>query len=105
MATEADILAVRRNTGEESATSVYTKEILGDLVDSSGVDGASEKVWRWKAARYARLVNISEAGASHAFSDLHKAALLEEKKYRELVATAASSELAGTVVITQIERA
>lgn len=105
MATEAEILAVRRNTGEESPTSVYTEEILDDLIDSSGVDGASEKVWRWKAARYARLVNTAEAGASHSFSDLHKAALLEEKKYRDLVAAAASAESAGTVVITQIERA
>lgn len=74
MASAGDILDVRRNT-YELTTDNYSDENLSDLIDAKGVAGASAEVWGEKAAKYADLVDVTEAGASHKFSDLHKNAL------------------------------
>jgi hypothetical protein len=74
MASSSDIETVRLNT-DEPTQDTYSDSELGVLVDANGVAGASAIVWEQKAARYAGLVNVSEAGASHSFSDLHKNAI------------------------------
>lgn len=74
MATQPEIDEVRANTDEPTDKN-WSDLGLGELVDSNGVNGASSIIWRRKAASYAKLVDTSEAGASHAFSDLHKNAL------------------------------
>lgn len=74
MASASDIAQVRRNV-DEPTTDTYTDQTIGDYVDANGVAGASQLIWQEKAASYATLVNTSEAGASHSFSDLHKNAL------------------------------
>ena len=75
MASEADIDAVRDNTNEPKDTSEFTDEEIGALIDEYGVDVASATIWQRKAATYADLVDVTEAGATHKFSDLHKSAL------------------------------
>lgn len=74
MATPQDIAMVRRNTNEPTTES-YTDDEIGDYVDAAGVSVATVIIWRQKAATYAELVDVSEAGASRKFSDLHKHAL------------------------------
>lgn len=74
MADTGDIVAVRENTATVGDAN-YTDEEIGALIDAYGIDVASATIWERKAATYADLVNVSEAGSSHSFSDLHKNAL------------------------------
>lgn len=80
MASASDIAIVRRNVNE-STDVTFDDAYLSGLIDTHGVAGASAIIWREKAARFAELVNTSEAGASHSYSDLHKAALTMSKTY------------------------
>lgn len=81
MATAEDISYVRLATNLEDDDPFYTSIYLGGLVDENGRDGASAVVWRQKAAKYAELVDVTEAGASHKFSELHKNALAMAAHY------------------------
>lgn len=72
MASVSDIEEVRRNTAETSSSSSFTDAVLGAYIDDLGVAGAAAKVWEEKAASYVELVDTTEAGASHKFSDLLK---------------------------------
>lgn len=74
MASASDIAQVRINTNE-SGLDPYTDDIVGDKIDALGVAGASASIWQEKAGAYAELVDVTEAGASHKFSELHKNAL------------------------------
>lgn len=74
MADAGDIAIVRANVNEPTAER-FSDEVIGILVDESGVTGATAALWRRKAAIYADLVNTTEAGASRALSDLNKHAL------------------------------
>lgn len=74
MASASDIDAVRKNTNEPTSEN-YSDETIGALVDAIGVAGASATIWHQKAAASAELVDVSEAGASHKLSDIHKNAV------------------------------
>lgn len=102
MAAQSDINAVRENTNEPTEDT-YSDEYIGALIDASGIDVASATIWRKKAAALSDLVDVSEAGASHKFSDLHKNALDMAAMYdgRE----AAKPTASGRVKIKKIERA
>lgn len=80
MASVSDIAAVRSNTNEPEDDR-YDDDLIGVLVDASGVAGASAVIWRRKAAVYADLVTTSEAGASRNLSDLNKHALEMAKNW------------------------
>ena len=80
MASTSDIATVRRNVNE-SSDALYKDEDIEVLIDADGIAGASAAIWREKAAKYAGLVNVSESGASHSYSDLHKNALAMAKAY------------------------
>jgi len=79
MASSSEIAEVRKNTSEATQTT-WTDAVLGTYIDTFGVAGASAKVWEQKAAEMAELVNVTEAGASHSFSNAYKQAL-EMAKY------------------------
>ncbi len=81
MATANEITAVRQNTDEPSSTSTFSDVDISALIDENGVDTSSAIVWRRKAATLVSLVNVSEAGASRAYSDLHKNALAMASVY------------------------
>lgn len=83
MADASDIAEVRRNVNE-STIETYTDEVIGSFVDAHGIAGSSAAIWREKAAKYADLVTVSESGASHHYSDLHKNALAMAKYWQSI---------------------
>lgn len=102
MANASDIETVRRNVNEPTSAT-YSDTLLSSLVDSLGVAGASATVWREKAARYSELVDVSESGASHKYSDLHKNALTMAEKWSLLIEGPAGTA-AGALKIRKIQR-
>ncbi len=83
MGSSAEIAVVRRNTNEPNQDN-YSDSELSDKIDTDGVFGAVSAVWREKAAKFASLVDVSEAGASHKYSDLYKHALAMASDYDKL---------------------
>jgi hypothetical protein len=75
MATSGEIAEVRLNTDEPSETSLFLDKDIAALIDEGTVEFASGQIWMQKAAAYAKLVNVSEAGASHDFGTLQDKAL------------------------------
>jgi len=75
MSTPEAITDVREKTNEFTDDPWADQEI-SDMIDEAGSnDAAAAIIWRKKAAKYADLVNVSEAGASQALSDLYDRAL------------------------------
>lgn len=105
MASAEELAELRRYVAEEDET-VFTDLYLGTLIDSFGILGAAYRVWDQKAASAAELVNTSEAGASHAFSDLHKNALSMAEYFRalEVEEAAAAVPTTGRTRVRKIER-
>lgn len=103
MASVSDIETVRLNTNE-STTETYSDDAIGALVDASGVAGATASIWEQKAARFSELVNVSEAGASHAFSDLHKNAVTMAAYWGKKNDVEDGTGTAGRPRIRKIER-
>lgn len=105
MASASDILIVRGNTNQPTDAAPFTDDYIGDLIDAVGVTGASAVIWEQKAATYASAVDVTEAGASHKFSDLfanaHKMALYWRKKADEEEDAASAS---GRVKVKVIQR-
>lgn len=91
MASISDIAEVRLNV-DEATEDNWSDVVLGEYVDALGVAGATAKVWNQKAAKYATLVDTTEAGASHAFSDLHKNALAMAKAWQARVDVVVTAE-------------
>lgn len=81
MATAAEISVVRLGTNEPEDTNGFTDDVISTLIDEGDTDSATASIWRRKAAKYAELVDTTEAGASHKFSDLHKNALAMAAQY------------------------
>lgn len=83
MASPEAILDLRHKIGDVEAPQTYTDEVLSALLDA--VDGDSDAVaasiWRQKAASYAEMVDISEAGSSRKNSDLFKNAQAMAEHY------------------------
>ncbi len=105
MASVSDIATVRRNTNESTAVT-YTDVAIGALIDTHGVAGATASIWREKAGVYAGLVDVSESGASHKYSDLHKNALGMAKRWEDLdaIENAPLAPEAGRVKVKKIVR-
>ena len=74
MATAAEISTVRDNVNEPN-DATFSDEVIEALIDAGGTDSASAALWRKKAAAFAELVDVSEAGSSRKMSDLYKNAL------------------------------
>lgn len=84
MASVSDIVEVRKNTNE-SSDETYLDELIGAYIDAYGVAGATAQIWREKAAEFASLVDVTESGATHKYSDLYKSALAMSAKWEGLV--------------------
>jgi hypothetical protein len=69
MADASDIQIVRNNTNEPTADT-YTDGYIGGLIDASDVTGATIAIWEQKVAKFSTMVDVTEAGATHKFSDL-----------------------------------
>lgn len=105
MASASDVATVRRNVNESTDVD-YGDEDIALLVDAHGVAGTTAGIWREKAAKFADLVNVSESGASHSYSDLHKAALSMAARWEKISAdeTMAPVSEAGRVHCRKIVR-
>lgn len=76
MSDNDDYLRLRRMTGETQDKINYTDADLDILILASAgnLNVAAASIWREKAAGYADLVDISEAGSSRKNSDLYNRA-------------------------------
>jgi hypothetical protein len=101
MATNDDYLRLRRMTGEDDATSKYTNADLEIFIANAGLDLnlAAATIWAEKAAGYADLVNVTEAGSSRSLSDLYKHAADQRDHFQTLADTTA-----GTVQVSSTTR-
>lgn len=107
MATAGEIDTVRKNTNEPTEDDFTTVYITGliDSYDVGGVNLASGVIWRQKAAVYAELVNVSEAGASRDMSDLFKHAQEMAAYYEGLGASEVDASInAGRARVHVIDR-
>lgn len=105
MAGSGDITAVRSNTGLESDDAKWTDTALSNLIDALGVAGASASVWRAKSARFVEDgVDVTEGGASHKFSDLHKNALAMAKYWDGQVTAEVEAETPSGPRVNDIVR-
>lgn len=103
MADASDIAAVRLNTNEPT-DATFSDDAIGVLVDELGVAGASASIWGVKAGSYSELVDVTEAGASHKFSDLHKNALAMQKHWEGQALLLITPVASGRPKVRQIER-
>lgn len=87
MASVSDISTVRLQTGETAVAAPYTDEYVGALIDASDVTGATITIYEQLMAKYSKLVDVSEAGASHKFSDLYANAKKQAEYYRSIAGT------------------
>jgi len=84
VAEASEITQVRTNTNQTADALPWTDDVLGALIDALGVTGASASVWRSVAASLSGKVDVTEAGASHKFSDLFKNAQAMAKHWGDL---------------------
>lgn len=99
---------VRRSIAEFANEEPYTDEVIeGWLAAGQTVYGIAGRVWRDKAAGYAHLVTISEAGSSRSMSDLYKNALAMAKSFedRDAADTTPTPEPEASPYTTPIIRA
>lgn len=83
MATAAQIAEVRANVREPNDVEPYTDDYLTALIDAYGINGASAKIWRSKAASVAHLTDISEGGSSRKTGNTYKQFLEIAKTYED----------------------
>jgi hypothetical protein len=73
---------LRRMTDEFDTTTISAID-LADYINARNGDlnAAAYDIWMEKAATYAKLVNVSEAGSSRSLGDLHEQALTMAERY------------------------
>lgn len=103
MATEAEILYVRRNTSELT-DAIYSDEMIGELIDANGIDATIASIWEEKSASAASSVDVTEAGASHKFSDVYKNYSAMAAYWRSKAEADAEPDLGGRVKVKKIVR-
>lgn len=83
MATEQQILELRRRIAQPDNAEPWTDEYLGSLIDTYGMNIAAAESWEQKAAIVIDLVNISEGGSSRSNGQLHDHYLSQAKRFRD----------------------
>lgn len=103
MASADDVDEVRRNTNINSDDETWPFAVIDGYVDEIGIVGATAKLWRQKAGRYADLCDISEAGAMERMSQLAAAARAQadwwDTKYDEELNPPATDRNARTYAL------
>lgn len=75
MATQEEIDAFRLTIGEQDET-MYTDLLLSDRMDAAtDLTELAVTIWREKAARYARLVDMQEGTSRRSLSQMYEQAL------------------------------
>lgn len=107
MATADQIIRLRLLVGEDTQEP-YTDESLSARIDTAlgNLDRVAYEVWVEKAARYSRLVDISEGGSSRSNSDLFARAQSMAAMFKARLddAEVDPSNRSGTVVISRMRR-
>jgi len=103
MATAAEVAQVRLNTNE-ATEDTYTDEAIEELIDAGGVEYASATIWEHKASMYVTSVDVTEAGASHKFSDLFKNASAMAKYWRDRMPVDDAADTSGHPRVKKIVR-
>ena len=99
-ATEAEILQLRRMTGETPAeTSDYSDEELSNVIEARTGDlhAAAYDIWNWKAAAVAALFDWSADGGDY------KQSVLYDRYKANAEAEKAQSMLSGMIVDPTLE--
>lgn len=83
--TDEQLKTLRRMIGDDTTPYLYSDSDLAEYLDANGGDFTitAGKMWREKAATYAKSVDISEAGSSRKMSDLFDNALSMAKWYED----------------------
>lgn len=99
MATVDQIAALRLLIAEDTEE-FYADSALSTRIDSAqnNLDQVAYEIWVEKAARYAGLVSISEAGSSRSLSDLHDNALRMVSLFGNRLNAAAAVVSSGVTV-------
>lgn len=76
MASAAQIAELRKKIAEPDSTT-YSDEVLGQLIDAAenDINKVAHEIWQEKAASYAEMTDVTEAGSSRKNSQLYKSAL------------------------------
>jgi len=75
MATVDQIARLRRMIDAVDDDSVYTDELLSDLIDVEGFEASAAMIWKEKASSFAALVDMTESGSTRRLSQLADQAL------------------------------
>jgi hypothetical protein len=85
MASEDEILALRKMVNEEDDCDGWDDESLGQIIDAEDtLNQAASRIWYLKAGKLSEMVNVSESGSSRALGDLMKNAQGMGKLYAGL---------------------
>lgn len=96
MVDASQIAEVRENTDERD-DETWSDAAISELIGATGsVNVTSAIIWRRKAAKWAELVDVSEAGASNAFNALMQKALDMAAQYD--LAAIVDAETSGSAV-------
>jgi hypothetical protein len=102
--TLSDVVTLRHYIDEQTDV-IYGDAFLSDVIAGApDLFSAAASVWRMKAARYAQLVDTTEAGASRKMSSLSDNALKMAKEF-DKQSTDANANAGGFTVTRAIERA
>jgi hypothetical protein len=95
-----------RHMIDEQGESIYGNALLQDIIDANtgNLNAAAAELWSMKAARFASLVDTTEAGASRKMSQLATQAQAMAKHYGGGDTVGTSGAGSGTIT-RPIERA
>lgn len=81
MATEDELAQLRRMVDDVSSPQDYTDEVLSAYVEANGGDlrSAAASIWREKAAKYVKLVDVQEGTSRRSLSAMLDHALAMAK--------------------------
>lgn len=104
--TDEQLDQLRRMIGDEVAPNLYTDADLAQYLDANDGDFTvtAGKLWREKAATFAKSVDISEAGSSRKMSDLFDNALAMAKWYEDQTAPPVVDTLAASTTRRIVRR-
>lgn len=72
MATTDEIASLREKIDQPENVAPWTDERLAALIDGVGLRAAAADIWETKAAKVAKLMDVSEGGSSRAMSKIYK---------------------------------
>lgn len=104
MATAEQIKEVRLNINEPSDALFDDVTVSGWIDSTVSLEEASAEGWLKKASVYADLANVSEAGASHAYGELYKNALVMRGIWADKAEALTVSVTSGRTRVRKIER-